>query len=233
MNKNLIVQFFVPAKQYKDPTYNQIGVNDELFKYSKISVEAYAKRIGCDYKLVTEAKINFIHPTFERMDLFFNSSWWQQYEQILYLDTDVVVWPDAPNVFEQYPNLKSFKPVQDRIAKKNSLEYHTHRAKGTCLEKFDAELLQSKRFNAGVFVLTQHSAHRMKPFLDYKNLTGDDNEMLIYAMLQSGVDVEQLDWRYNKKNGTSCYFGHASGYQKFKPNYDMLRIAKEKFDAAL
>lgn len=70
MSKNLIVQFFVPAKQYKDPTYNQIGVNDELFKYSKISVEAYAKRIGCDYKLVTEAKINFIHPTFERMDLF-------------------------------------------------------------------------------------------------------------------------------------------------------------------
>ena len=49
MTKNLIVQFFVPAKQYKDPTYNQIGVNDELFKYSKISVEAYAKRIGCDY----------------------------------------------------------------------------------------------------------------------------------------------------------------------------------------
>ena len=28
--KPLIVQFFVPAKEYKDPTYNQIGVNDEL-----------------------------------------------------------------------------------------------------------------------------------------------------------------------------------------------------------
>ena len=233
MPKNLVIQFFVSVDKYEDPTYNQIGVNEELYKYSTFSAENYAKKIGADYQLVTEAKINWVHPTFERMDLFFNPDWWHHYDQILYLDTDVVVWPDAPNVFEQYPNLKSFKPVQDRIAKKNSLEYHRKRADGTCLEKFEASLLQSKRFNAGVFILTKHSAHRMKPFLDYKNLVGDDNEMLIYAMLQSGVDVELLDWRYNKKNGTSCYFGHASGYQKFKPDYDMLKIAKDTFDHSL
>jgi hypothetical protein len=73
----------------------------------------------------------------------------------------------------------------------------------------------------------------MKKFLDYKNLNGDDNEQLIYAMLESNVDVDQMDWRYNKKNGTECYFGHASGQQKFKSNYDMLRIAKEIFDHSL
>ena len=233
MSKNLIVQFFVSADEYKDPTYNQIGVNEELYKYSTISVKKYSEKIDADYQLVTEAKINFIHPTFERFDLFFNDEWWKTYDHILYLDTDVIVWPDSPNVFVEYPSMDSFKPVFDRIARKNSIQYHEERAKGTCLEQFSPSILQQSRFNAGVFMLTQHSAHRMKPFLDYKNLTGDDNEMLIYAMLQSGVDVEQLDWRYNKKNGTSCYFGHASGYQKFKPNYDMLRIAKEKFDAAL
>lgn len=73
----------------------------------------------------------------------------------------------------------------------------------------------------------------MAKHLDYKNLKGDDNEMLIYAMLESNVKVEKLDWRYNKKNSVKCYFGHASGYEKFKPNYPMLRIAKETFDASL
>ena len=64
MNNNLVVQFFVTVDKYDDPTYNQIGVNEELYKYSKISVEQYAKRIGADYKLMTEPVINWIHPTF-------------------------------------------------------------------------------------------------------------------------------------------------------------------------
>ena len=78
-------------------------------------------------------------------------------------------------------------------------------------------------------MLTKKAVERMSPYLDYKNLQGDDNEMLIYAMLASKVKVEQLDWRYNKKNSVSCYFGHASGYEKFKPNYNMLAVAKETF----
>jgi lipopolysaccharide biosynthesis glycosyltransferase len=233
MNRNLVVQFFVSVEEYEDPTYNQIGVNKELYRYSTISVEQYAKKIGADYKLMTEPVINWIHPTFERFDLFFNDTWWQQYDNILYLDTDVIVWPVAPDVFKEYPSTMSFKPVYDRIARKNSLSYHKQRAKDTCLEKFEPSILQKKRFNAGVFMLNKTCVKIMKKFLDYKNLNGDDNEQLIYAMLESNVDVDQMDWRYNKKNGTECYFGHASGQQKFKSNYDMLRIAKEIFDHSL
>ena len=78
-------------------------------------------------------------------------------------------------------------------------------------------------------MLTKNSVDKMKKHLDYKTLNGDDNEMLIYAMLESEVDIEWLDWSYNKKNGVNSYFGHASGYQKFKPNYEMLIKAKELF----
>ena len=233
MSKNLVVQFFVPPSKYKDPTYNQIGVNEELYKYSTTSVEQYAKNIGADYKLVTKAKINHVHPTFERFDLFFNHKWWETYEHILYLDTDVIVWPSAPNIFKTYPSNKKFKPVMDRIAKKNDSQYHKKRAKGTCLEKFDPNTLRQNRFNAGVFMLNKTSVEKMKPHLDYKNLKGDDNEMLIYAMLESKVETEFMDWQFNKKNGVNSYFGHASGYQKFKPNYEMLARAKEIFDAPL
>lgn len=233
MTRNLIVQFFVSVEKYSDPTYNQIGINEELYKYSTISVEQYAKTIGADYKLITEPKINWIHPTFERFDLFFNNEWWEQYDNILYLDTDVIAWPTAPNVFTEYPSTHSFKPVFDRIARKNTLEYHEQRVSGTCLEKFEPAVLQKKRFNAGVFMLNKNCVEIMKKFLDYKTLNGDDNEQLIYAMLESKVEVDQMDWRYNKKNGTNCYFGHAMGQQKFKSDYDMLKVAKEIFDHPL
>ena len=117
MSKNLVVQFFVPSSKYKDPTYNQIGVNEELYKYSTTSVEQYAKNIGADYKLVTKAKINHVHPTFERFDLFLNHKWWETYEHILYLDTDVIVLDDLQENFttkvclspEHFPsNIKHF-----------------------------------------------------------------------------------------------------------------------------
>tara|TARA_R100000697_G_scaffold82998_2_gene94879 strand:- start:723 stop:1424 length:702 start_codon:yes stop_codon:yes gene_type:complete len=233
MSKNLIIQFFVPTDGYKDPTYNQIGVNEELYKYSTVSVKKYAERINADYQLVTESKINFIHPTFERFDLFFNDDWWTTYDHILYLDTDVIVWPNSPNVFLEHPSMDAFKPVFDRIARKNNLQYHEERSKGTCLEKFTPSILQQNRFNAGVFMLNKNCVDVMKSFLDYKVLAGDDNEQLIYAMLESQVEVDRMDWRYNKKNGTNCYFGHAMGQQKFKHDYDMLSKAKEIFDASL
>jgi len=230
MAKNLIVQFFMSVDNYDAPTYNSIGVNEELYHYSVKSVRQYARKIGVDYRLCTTPKINWIHPTFERFDLFFNEAWWEKYDHILYLDTDVIVWPNSPNVFEQYPSLDTFKPVQDRIADKNTLPYHKERANGTCLEKFDSAVLKRSRFNAGVFMLNQTAVEIMKPHLDYHNLKGDDNEQLIYAMLESGVGVERMDWRYNKKNGTNCYFGHASGQKKFQPNYSMLTQAKKIFD---
>jgi len=231
MARCLIVQFFISTDGYANPGYNQIGVNEELYIYSTKSVRQYAEKIGVDYKLCTSPKINWIHPTFERFDLFFNEAWWKQYDHILYLDTDVIVWPNSPNVFEEYPSLETFKPVHDRIANKNTMAYHKDRALDTCLEKFDPAVLQRDRFNAGVFMLNQCAVETMKPHLDYRNLRGDDNEQLIYAMLESGVGVEKMDWKYNKKNGIKCYFGHASGQKKFQSNYGMLNEAKKLFDS--
>jgi len=228
--RNLVVQFFINPEKFEQPKYNALGNNDELLKYSLYSAELYANRIYADYKLVSDARVNWIHPTFERFDLFYNDSWWEQYDQILYLDTDVIVWPDAPSVFDLYTNLKSFKPVLDIKAKRRPLAHHEKTSSGTCLESFSAKELQQKRFNAGVFVITKESAQRMKSYLDCAKLKSDDNQMLIYAMLKSGVDVEYMDPRFNKKNGgPGWYFGHAFGQEKFTKNFRMIDDARVVF----
>lgn len=231
MSRNLVVQFFIKPDNFSEPNYNSLGANDQLVKYSLKSAEIYAERISADYKLISEPKVNWKHPTFERFDLFYNKDWWVDYDRILYLDTDVIVWPKAPSVFELYPDLHSFKPVFDKRALKKSVGYHEKISKGTCLESIDPAQLRSKRFNAGVFVVTRESALAMKPFLNCAELDSDDNCMLIYAMLKSGVEVEYMDYKFNKKNGgPSWYFGHAFGQEKFNVNFSVIKKAKEIFD---
>lgn len=227
--KNCVVQFHIPAERFSNPSYNNIGVNEQLMKYSLYSVEQYANRVGADYRLIQQKKINWIHPTFERFDLFFNNEWYDNYDNILYLDTDLIVWPDAPDIFEMYPNNKSFKVCTDRIAQRLIPAEHEKKVKGSALDCFDGNTLRYNRFNAGVFMVNRESADCMKKYLDYKNIDLDDNQLLIYAMLKSSVAVEKMDWRFNKKNGTGSWFGHAYGQQKFKPDYPLLKKAESVF----
>jgi len=226
---NCIVQFHINSNKYVVPDYNNIGVNEELFRCSLISVKEYAKRINCDYVLVEDKRINHKHPTFERFDLFFNNNWWEKYEHILYLDTDLIVWPDSPDIFKMYTNTTTFKPCEDRIAKRRSTEWHKEYVKDIVLKEFPGETLQQNRFNAGVFMLNKHSANAISKFLDYKNIDIDDNSLLIYAMLKSGVKIEPMDWRFNKKNGTESWFGHAYGQKKFQTPFDLIEKAKKIF----
>jgi len=229
--KNLVVQFFMKPEGFSDPEYNRLRNNNELLKYSLKSAELYANKIHADYRLVTEPKVNWKHPTFERFDLFYNDGWWEEYDQILYLDTDVIVWPDAPSVFELYVDLDSFKPVVDKRALRKSDAWHHSIIKNTCLEGFDINTLRNKRFNAGVFVVTEKSAKAMRPYLDCAKLDSDDNTMLVYAMLKSQIKITQMDARFNKKNGgPNWYFGHAFGQQKFKKNFKVVDQAKRIFD---
>jgi hypothetical protein len=227
---NCIVQFHISADTFKDPNYNSIGVNDELLKYSLLSVKQYAERIGADYQIVQDKRINWIHPTFERFDLFFNNEWWKKYEHILYLDTDLIIWPDSPDIFKMHTDTKTFKPCEDRIAKKRSITWHEDHVKNNALNEFSGDVLQQNRFNAGVFMLNKHSAVMISKFLDYRNIDLDDNSLLIYAMLKSGVEIELMDWRFNKKNGTNSWFGHAYGQQKFNnKSFKLLEKAKKLF----
>ena len=231
--KNCIVQFHVPASSYQEPDYNHIGVNEKLLPLSIKSVKMYAEKCEVDYHLVQDKKIDWKHPTFERFDLFFNQEWFEKYTNILYLDTDLIVWPNAPDIFKMYPDTESFKVCEDRISKRRTPAWHKKHVKDTVLDEFDGTTLQNSRFNAGVFMLNKKSAEQISKFLDYKNIDIDDNSLLIYALLKSKASVTKMDWKFNKKNGVNSYFGHAFGQQKFhNKNYPLLDKATQLFSTS-
>jgi hypothetical protein len=214
---------------FSQPNFVNIKVNEELLEYSKKSSKLYADKCEADYILIDKPKINHVHPTFERFDLFFNNEWWNRYENILYLDTDVICWPDAPNIFKMYNNNKTFKVCYDTVARSKSTHWHLNNSKNTILSKFAPDIIKTSKFNAGVLLLNKNSVEIIKSHIKYKEVDADDNTILIYAMLSSQVPTEYMDWRFNKKNGISCWFGHGYGQEKYKTDNKLLSMARQIF----
>ena len=87
----------------------RIGERD-YFHMTEHAMKAYAKKVGADYIAMTECTVKVagvedlsnkekaclqklaIEPLFDR------------YDRILYLDADVLILPDAPDIFEAYPD---------------------------------------------------------------------------------------------------------------------------------
>lgn len=70
------------------------------------SIKDYANRIGVDFYMGTKIKISMYNFYFEKLQCLelFNKG----YDQILYIDADVLVTPQAENIFKKYSDPKVF-----------------------------------------------------------------------------------------------------------------------------
>ena len=208
--KNLIVQIYIDTKKYGNP--NLLPSFDTLSEISFTLARQYAKRIDADYILLTDPYINYIHPTYERFRLFEESKWTDEYDQVLYLDSDVLVYQESPNIFEMYQSPDSFKVCTHwSYTRKNRPNLGG--------------------FNAGVFMLNRASRDHMLPYLKYRfdiPLLHHDNAALVNCVENSKVNLEYMDSRFNAKN-TGPWFCHTWGNGKRKnPNMECIRLAKEQ-----
>ena len=206
--KNLIVQIYVDTKKYENP--NLLPSFDELSTTSFILAKHYAEEVGADYLLLTDVYINHIHPTYERFRLFEDPYWTDNYDNVLYIDSDVFIFNDAPNIFDLYSDNTTFKVCR---------HYQEFLRGGP-----------PQGFNAGVFMLNKISRDKMLPYLNYRVsplFEAHDNTALINCVNDSKVDVTVMDAKFNAKNATDCYFSHAWGSGKRKnPNMECILKAK-------
>lgn len=208
--KNLIVQIYVNPEKYKNPTL--LPKFDDLSKISFTLVQRYAKKIGVDYLLLTDSFINYIHPTYERFRLFEETKWTNEYDQVLYLDSDIFIYEESPDIFKMYPSLNTFKAcVHWSFIRKNKPNLGG--------------------FNAGVFMLNKSSRDQMLPHLRYRfetPLSHHDNSALVNCVEDSGVNLEYMDGRFNAKN-TGPWFCHAWGSGKRNnPNMECILLAQSQ-----
>ena len=104
MKKNLVIQYYIDVQKYSQPKFNNLKPSP-METYSRNSFEIYCKKHNLDYLRISEPKLGFKHPTWERFDLWMDRSWYDKYEQIMYVDSDVIAMPHAPNIFKDYPDI--------------------------------------------------------------------------------------------------------------------------------
>ena len=209
--KNVIVQIFMDKKGWEEE--NRLDAQSEQVLFlSNVLVKNYAKKINSDYKLITKPIINFKHPTWERFQLF-DDEWINNYDNILYLDTDVFTWPEAPNIFDLLDNT-AFNIVKHC----NNKTYNGH-----------------PMFNAGVFAINKSCAIEMRKFIKKENWlkrfvidpTWEDSKELNTIFQTANIKSNWLESKWNMKNDPDAFFTHMWGNQKkLFPNMPAIIKAK-------
>lgn len=228
MKRNLIIQIYCNLNGIN---FNSLNPHNELKDLSEGLARRYAEKCNADYVLLDKMVLNFRHPTYERFRLWEEDQWFEKYNHIMYLDSDVLCWPEAPNVFEKYsgPNFKvaqhvHWKPYQGDAAKVVDSGYF----KGWNKKKMDRQC----DFNCGMFILTKESRDIMRPFLEYRNHPENWHDCIsLHKMVyDSQVPLDILPARWNMKNGnrTKSYFAHLWGQQKHKLGKDFAPIREAK-----
>ena len=232
--RNLVIQYYIDIQKYTQPGYNNLKPSP-IEEYSTHSFKQYCGKFDLDYCRITEPKINFKHPTWERFDLWTDPSWWGRYEQIMYVDSDVVALPDAPNVFELYKDLDTFKFAKYDRYRKMPVDVHASSNRDTIFKDIDPRIIQKKRFQTGVFILTKKIAEEMLPTVkEYLKCEDDDGQFLNWAVMHSGVPCTEMDSKFNVKNNgqyrkDKIYFMHCAGGKKHKKNSKIWHLMKEYY----
>ena len=237
--KNLIIQYYIDVNKYSDPTYNNLTPSP-LESYSSHSFKIYCQKFGHDYVKISEPKINFQHPTWERFDLWTDRAWWDKYDQIMYVDSDVIALPWAPDIFSVNNNANAFKsPWYHKFRNMDKKNEEKYLEKFNFLRDLPKGSISSKFIQPGVFIVTKNCTKQMLPFVEkYKDITDkdvNDGIFLNYCIAKSGVTTVDLDRKFNHKNNgqrmdyKTIYFLHAAGGKKHKKDVKIWQEMKQMF----
>ena len=237
--KNLIIQYYIDSNLYTQPNFNNLGPSPAE-QYSSHSFQSYCKKYDIDYIKITKPKLGFKHPTWERFDLWLDCSWWDRYDQIMYVDSDVFALPHAPNIFKNLSFDESFKsPVYKKFRMATPEMARVLAEKNILAKEIPGEQIAKKFIQPGVFILNKKCTEIMKSYIkEYENITDeniDDGMFLNYCIVKSGVHTTDLDSRYNIKNNgetvrlKEVYFLHCAGGKKHKKGTAIWRVLESLY----
>lgn len=202
-----VIQYNIDPNLYDQPTYNNLKPSP-INKLSKQSFQKYCAKYNHDFIEITEPKIGYRHPTWERFDLWLDRSWWNKYDQIMYVDTDVIANSHAQDVFA--PEIKNeFTLARYTKYRELSITRHQETNTKTIFRKISPIKIKDTRFQTGFFIVNKLSTQHMLPWIRrYRHFQVDDGQVLNWAVMASGVPVREVNRRYNLK-----YAGH---YKRIK-----------------
>ena len=185
-----------------------IAVGEEYQKIAALThptIKAYAKKIGADFKCIDKIETAKTTPHWEKFQIF---DLLNKYERIIYIDTDIIVREDCPNLFEIV--------AENRLGMFNEAKF-TDRSKELMIDickSYNVKLPEwnGKYFNSGVIILSrQHKYLFKKPEKEVFNFY--EQSYINMIITKDNVVMHELDYKFNRMTCMDKFTGedrHAS-----------------------
>lgn len=190
---------------------------EEMTKSTHPTFKAYANKIGADFLAITKSTSSSPHwEKFQIYDLL------NKYERILYIDSDILIRPDSPNIFDIVPKdkLGAFNEAPWTDGRQISI-YETCQAYDVKLPNWNGAY-----YNTGVMVISRiHKQLFKKPEKEFFNFYEQGYLNMIFHKTETWMF--DLDYKFNRmscmdrftgEERFASYFMHYAGF----PNINMI-----------
>jgi hypothetical protein len=183
------------------------------------TLRAYAEKIGADFVVLDEKKVSTKYLQYEKFQLF---DLFSKYKRILYLDSDITIRPDCPDLFELVPEHKLGLFNEGRYADMTEVMRDACKRYKTGLPKWERQ-----SYNTGVMVLSRlHRQIFKKPDEEYDVFGSPvgvyhyEQPYLNLKVISEGYVVQELSHKFNRmsildrptgENHLDAYIVHYAG----------------------
>jgi len=228
------------VKRMKKNLVLTLAVGDVYKKISELThplFEEYAKRIDADFIVVDKSECS--SPHWEKFTAIYN--YLNKYERILYLDTDILIRKDCPDIFSIVPNNKL--AIFNEMPFTNQRE---HSIRDACKEyNITLPKWNGKYYNTGVMVIARKFKQLFKkPEKEIFNFYEQGYLNVVIAKYIQDMEEDvifELPYKYNRmtcmdkftgEERFNSYIIHYAGYPSLEFVLSLIKkdIKKWEFD---
>lgn len=175
-----------------------IGDANQLGKITHPLLKAYADRIEADFIVINTPKLNLNYIHYEKYQIY---DLLNDYERIIYLDTDIIVSPKCPDLFEIVPEEQFGAFVVSK---------HTYFHDGAIkdIQKLLGDISWKREYiNNGVMVIAkchQELFQKNNELLVWASEKRNfpDQTILNYHLQKLGIPIYDIGYKFNHTTGT-------------------------------
>lgn len=166
---------------------------ERIFKKTEPFLRRYAERIGADF-LILDENLNVPSPHWIKFSLY--EILRKKYKRAIYLDCDLIIRNDCPNLFDVVPENELGLFNEGRFTPRQMCIYEIKNAYKIDLPNWD----QHSYYNTGVMVVSKEHRYVFKPPQEVKYIRNSYGEQTFvnFRIFQSDVKIHELDYKFNR-----------------------------------
>ncbi|HOW31885.1 MAG TPA: glycosyltransferase, partial [Bacteroidales bacterium] len=170
-----------------------IAIGEEYRQLSVLThptIKTYADRIGADFIAITDQAISKTTPHWEKFQIY---HYLEIYDRVLYIDTDVIIRDDCPNLFSIVPDTHLGMFEEGRFTQRGyDLMIQICKAYNVVLPDWNG-----KYYNSGVMVISRvHRSLFKKPEKEVPNFF--EQSYLNMLIAKRETDIYEIEHKFNR-----------------------------------